>query len=187
MGLLQKTNKPAAIVNASLKPLRDIEEYPIPIYQFSILMGDDVVALFQSVAGLTVKREVEALTEGGKNEATHEFPGHVSFEHVTFEAGLTSSDFFWKWMMDGMYDGRAQKKDFDLIQRRPNPAYSGAKGEYIWEAIKTWNFFNAYPVSWKISDLVLDDSEKIAIETLELTFDYFKLGDNTFKPKPPAP
>jgi hypothetical protein len=31
-------------------------------------------------------------------------------------------------------------------------------------------------VKWKISDLSVDDSQKIAIESLELSFDYFEAG-----------
>lgn len=183
MGLLQNTTKPAELKKEPIAPLRDIEEYPIPIYQFSIVMDGEVVALFQSLSGMTIQREVVPLTEGGKNDATHEFPGQVSYEHVTFESGLTSSDFFWKWMMEGAIGGYVHKKDFDLIQRRPNPNYSGGADEEIWEVAKTWNFFNAFPVSWKISDLSIDDSEKIVMESLELTFDYFTLGQNVFKPK----
>jgi phage tail-like protein len=183
MGLLQNTTKPDGLIKTPLAALKDIEEYPIPIYQFSIVMDGEVVALFQSISGMNIKREVVPLTEGGKNDATHEFAGQVSYEHITFESGLTSSDFFWKWMMDGAIGGYVQKKDFDLIQRRPNPNYSD--GAEIWEVAKTWNFINAFPVSWKISDLALEDSEKIVMESLELTFDYFTLGQNVFKPKAP--
>lgn len=184
MGLLQNTTKPNDLKKTSLAALKDIEEYPIPIYQFSIVMDGEVVALFQSISGMNIKRDVVPLTEGGKNDATHEFPGQVSYEHVTFESGLTSSDFFWKWMMDGAIAGYAHKKDFDLIQRRPNPNYDPTQaGQEIWEVVKTWSFFNAYPVNWKISDLTIDDSEKIVMESLELTFDYFNLGQNVFKPK----
>ncbi len=182
MGLLQNTKKPTSITTTRLTPLRDIEELPIPVYQFAIVMDDEVVALFQSISGMSVKRAFEGLKEGGKNEAVHEFPGQVSFEHITLESGLTSSDFFWKWMMDGVHQGWVQKKNFALIQRRPNPKYEDKPGQEIWEVVKTWSFFNAFPVSWKISDLNLDDSEKIVMESLELSFDYFTLDNNTYKP-----
>ncbi len=179
MGLLQKTVKPKAPKTKKLTPLTNKdqslqEEYPVPLYQFSIEIDGNLVAFFQAVTGMTAKREVIGLTEGGVNNFTYEFPGHVSYEHVTFEVGLTSSSFFWDWMMDGQYDGAAQAKNFVLIQRRPNPDLSEGDTE-IFKEVHRWNFYNAYPVSWKLSDLSLDDSEKIAVESLELSFDYFEL------------
>jgi phage tail-like protein len=151
----------------ALKPLTDFEEMPIPAYQFSIEFGTDTMALFQNISELEVKRETETVIEGGLNAYAYEFPGHISYSHITLETGFTSSDFFWKWMMDGQLGGWIQSKNFTLVQRRPSP------NKY--ETVRKWNFVNAYPVKWKISDLSAD-SQKIAIEKLELTFDYFEMG-----------
>jgi phage tail-like protein len=43
-----------------------------------------------------------------------------------------------------------------------------------YKIVRKWNFYNAYPVKWKIADLTVE-SQKIAIEKLELTFDYFEM------------
>jgi len=185
MGLLQKTNRPASPTPKPFKPLSTVElmtaersnkpreEFPVPVYQFSIEMDGAIVAFFQSVTGLSVSRAVEQLTEGGLNNHIHEFPGQISYAHITFEVGMTSSDFFWEWMMDGQYESRAQLKDFVLIQRGPNPDL-GERDKEIFKEIRSWNFFKAFPVSWRISDLSIDASDKIVIETLELSFDYFE-------------
>jgi phage tail-like protein len=172
VGLLQSTSTVPADNTVVGKPLTNLEEYPIPTYQFSIKFGGDTVALFQSVKGLSVTREVEPLKVGGENNFGREFPGHISFGHVTFEVGLTSSNYFWDWMVAGQLDGYANSRDFTLIQRRPNPA----GGSPLFEEVRKWNFDNAFPVSWKLSDLVLDDSQKIVIESLELSFDFFEVG-----------
>ena len=153
----------------SLTPLTDIEEYPIPVYQFSIDVGGDIVALFQKISGMSVSRGTESVAVGGENYFGREFPGQISFGHIKFEGGLSSSTFFWDWMMAGQFEGRAQSLAFALIQRRPNP-----KGDVPVE-VKLWNFVNAFPVSWKIADLNIDNSKNIVIETLELSFDYFYL------------
>ena len=173
MTLLQKISKVTAVAPESLKPLHDLEEYPLPVYQFSIEVDDKAVALFQSVAGISVNREVVPLKVGGENNFGREFPGHVSYGHITLQVGLTSSDFFWKWMMAGQLDGYALGKDFTLVQRRPNP--KGDKPS-IFVEVRCWDFKNAFPVSWKISDLSIDDSSKIVMESLELSFDYFQPG-----------
>ena len=168
-GLLLKKDKPGKPKYLTdLKPLSSFEEIPIPAYQFSLEVGDITVALFQACRNLEVTRDVEKLTEGGLNAYTYEFAGHVSFGHVTLETGLTSSDFFWRWMNAGQLDGWIQPMDFSLVQRRPSPE------KFV--SVRKWDFFNSFPVKWKISDLSVDDSQKIVIESLELSFDYFEAG-----------
>ncbi len=174
MGLLQSTSSVTTATDPTPLPLDDIGEFPVPIYQFSIEMSGKTVALFQSVSGMEVKRKIEPLDVGGQNDYGLEFAGQVSFSHITLEVGLTSSDFFWKWMMGGTSLGFGVSKNFTLVQRRPNPELS--KDPTIFPVLKRWEFTNAFPVGWKISDLSLDDSSKIVVESLELSFDYFQLG-----------
>lgn len=171
MGLLQKKSSISKPKEANIKALKDNEEFPIPVFQFSVVIADIVVALFQKVSGMSVTRDVEPLDIGGQNDFGTEFPGKVSFGHITFETGLSSSDFFWKWMMEQKEIGFARVMNFDLYQRRSN--MSGPKPLY--EDIKHWSFANAFPVSWKISSLDVDNSKNIVIESLELSFDYFEL------------
>lgn len=146
-------------------------EFPVPAYQFSVEMGDETIAFFQSVSGLSVQRKVDPIPEGGRNDFTQEFPGRINYGHVTLEVGLTSSKMFWEWMMQGQSDGMVSKKDFFLVQRQPNPK----SGTPSFTEAKRWSFHQAFPVSWKLSSLSADTTQKIAIETLELSFQYFEL------------
>lgn len=176
MGLLQKTSKIEEQKSVKIKPIKD-DEIPIPVYQFVVEIEDETVGLFQKISGMSVSREVEPLTVGGENHFGREFPGHISYGHITLEAGFTSSDFFWKWMVQGQEHGYTPSKTVSLIQRRPQPDPDGAKtGEEIFQVIKTWSFFNAFPVSWRIVDLDLGNSENIVMESLELSFDYFEIS-----------
>ncbi len=172
MGLLSTKSTISPPADASIHPIESLEEYPVPLYQFSIEISDKTVALFQSVSELSVTRAIEPLTEGGLNDFGREFPGQISYAHITFGVGLSSSDFFYKWMMDGRYAGRAATKNFTLVQRRPNPSGDSP----IFVEVKRWDFFNAFPVSWKISELSVKESSNIVIESLELSFDYFELA-----------
>lgn len=181
MSLLQSVSSPIDVDDGKgLKPVEFSQgEIPIPIYQFAVEIEGITVLLFQNVTGMEVKREVEPLSVGGENNFGREFPGHVSYGHINFEVGLSSSDFFWKWMMGGEYHGYAIPKTITLIQRRPQPEpgkLDPKDAESIFEVVKTWNIYNAFPVSWKISDLGIDNSQNIVIETLELSFDYFELA-----------
>lgn len=173
MGLLQKISKldgPKSEVK--ITPLTSTQALPIPAYQFSIEIGSDTVALFQKVSGMSVKRDIDPLTVGGMNNCTYEFPGHISYGHITLETGLTSSDFFWNWMTAGQYDGWSYIKHFTLVQRRPNKR----SPRPTWEEVRRWNFINAFPVSWRIGDLSQGDASSIVIESLELSFDFFEAG-----------
>jgi len=185
MSLIQKTSTPEAMASPNFAPINlKVDEIPIPIYQFVVEIDDVTVALFQNVSGMSFSREVEPLTVGGENDFGREFPGHVSYGHITFEVGLSSSDFFWKWMKAGDLGGYAVAKNFTLVQRRPNPDGASAP-EDIFQVIKSWDFYNAFPVSWKISNLGIDNSQNIVIETLELSFDYFNMYDIPLVNKPP--
>lgn len=202
MGLLSTSASITSPNAYTPDPLTSIDEIPLPQYQFAIEIDTPdgetkTVALFQSVSGISVTREVVPLKVGGENDFGREFPGPVSFGHVTLGTGLTSSSFFWDWMMAGAVAGRAQSINFTLIQRRPNPDLEQKGLEYyqadpeggvdklkaireeitdIFIVVKQWNFINAFPVSWKLGDLSLDNSEAIALESLELSFDFFELA-----------
>ena len=168
MGLRDSLVKatPKALDDFSPTPLTDINKYPIANYQFTIEIDKCDVAFFQKVSGMTAKRECDPLTEGGLNEYTYEFPGVFSYNHITFEVGLTSSDFFYKWMMFGKEQGFALGKDFVLKQRYPDkPA----------DEPKSWKFDGAFPVKWQISGLEVGNSKTIVVEKLELSFNFFTL------------
>ena len=42
------------------------------------------------------------------------------------------------------------------------------------DPLVTWNVVSAYPVKWSVSDFNAEQSE-IAIETIELAYNYFRL------------
>lgn len=168
MGLRDSLIKatPKDLAEFSVAPLKDIAEFPMVNYQFTIMIDNNPVALFQKVSGMTVERKIDELTEGGFNEYTYEFPREFSYNHITFESGLSSSDFFYKWMMYGKEQGFAMGKGFVLKQRYPDKPF---------DEPKTWNFDGAFPVKWKISDLSVGNSQNIVIEKLELSFNFFEL------------
>ena len=148
-------------------PLRFYTQYPLTNYRFSVEIDGVIVALFQKISGISVSRDIQALTEGGFNEYTYEFPSNFSYDHITLQTGLSSSDFFYQWMMAGKESGGyAEGKDVTLEQRFLNPATPPL----------IWTFDGAFPTKWKIPTLSVDDSKSIVIESLELSFNYFELS-----------
>ena len=167
MGLLQKSTTVSKPTFESIQGLDDADDFPIPAYQFSLVVGDKTVALFQSISGMSVTRDVKTLQEGGLNNHVHELPGGLSYGHVTLNTGLTSPDFFWKWMVEGQYEGYANRSNTVTLKQRRSTK-DGYEIDYL-----IWEFNKAFPVKWSISDLSVDDSSKIVIETLEISFEYF--------------
>jgi phage tail-like protein len=155
--------KPEKPTDFTIAPLTDIEELPITNYRFMIMMGSDKVALFQKISNISVERKTEEIVEGGYHNHTWEFPKHFSYNHIKFEVGLTSTKFFYDWMMQGVDHGYAIGTDFTLKQQDP-------KGDDV----RLWNFFGAFPVKWQISDLGIGNSKAIVVEKLELSFNYFE-------------
>ena len=175
MGLRDSLVKgmPSAPKKFKTDPLEDMNEFPLINYEFAIEIytsekSTTRVALFQKISDMTVSRNIDSLTEGGFNEYTMEFPREHSYNHIIFEGGLTSSEFFYTWMMAGKEKGYAQSFDFVLIQRYPDK--DGDK-----DKVKSWFFEAAFPVKWKISDLSINDTKTIVVEKLELSFNFFEL------------
>ena len=184
MGLRDSLLKatPKAVDSFEIDPLTNLElnppdvkdgTFPLVNYQFAIKMhtkegkpGSVPVALFQEIAGMTATRNIDELTEGGFNEYTFEFPREFAYNHITFKSGLTSNDFFYKWMMYGKEQGFAHGRDFVLEQHFANKPF---------DEPKSWYFNGAFPVKWSISDLSVTNSDAIVVETLELSFNFFEL------------
>lgn len=142
------------------------DELPFLDSNFYIWIGDEEVASFQTITGMTVSRGVEPLVEGGKNDHTYEFPTGISYSQITLQKGMTSSEYFWKWMNTGQFGGWVEVKDFDLVQKNPSGTVE-----------RTWNFFNAFPVKWELGELTsVVNKSTITFERLVLSFDYFELA-----------
>jgi phage tail-like protein len=166
MGLRDSLVKatPAALTPLSAAPSDDISDIPLPHYYFAVEIDGVTVALFQKVSSIVVARKTDEITEGGFHEHTLEFPKHFSYNHIKFEVGMASSDFFYKWMMYGKEEGFAIGKDFVLKQKYPNG-----------DDARSWFFQGAFPVKWQMSDLSITNSKAIIVEKIELSFNYFEL------------
>ena len=162
---------------------------PAPAYLFYVELAGIIVGAFSECSGLSVKRDVETVKEGGVNDYVHKLPGRMTYSNITLKRGLTISRQLWSWMKHGQYGTKVRRINFSIIQGAPGhnavTAFAnvvsqqsvGAGDSYDafltamgggFGKIKHWNIEDAYPVQWKVSDLDTT-SEKLAIETLEIT------------------
>jgi len=142
-------------------------QYPPVSFHFKVeftgLTSQEVDVQFQSVGGLSVDIETEEFAEGGENRFKHKFPVRTKFPNLVLTRGLVTNSELIDWCRDAIegfiFD------PIDLTVKLLNEEH---------EPLVTWNVVHAYPVKWKVSDLNAEEN-KIAIETIELAYNYFTL------------
>ena len=61
---------------------------PAPAYLFYVSISGLIVGLFTSCDGISVKREVEEVKEGGLNDQVHVLPGPIKAGRITLKRGV---------------------------------------------------------------------------------------------------
>jgi phage tail-like protein len=116
---------------------------------------------FQEVSGLSFKLGVKEMVEGGENRFIHRFPVPAKYENLVLKRGVLigSPLIIWAKTCLEQFSFRPSTVVLNLMDENSAP-------------IAAWKFINAYPVGIKISDFKAQENG-IAVETLELSFDYF--------------
>ncbi len=140
--------------------------YDIPVgFRFNVKIedaGGDSEGSFQDVSGLNVSIEMETVNEGGVNEYSYKIPKRVKYDNLILKRGLFKSSSLGTWINDAVRNFKFSPKKIDvlLLDIEMNP-------------LVTWSFFDAYPVSMKVSDLKAKENE-LVFETLEFAYSYFE-------------
>ena len=127
---------------------------------------------FQSVTGLTVDFQTETVKEGGENRFEHILPVRTKYSPIVLKRGFLVDSILIKWCRDAIdnFDIQPQDVQIKLLHVvRPDPKKPPEKTE----PLVTWKVINAWPKKWSISEFNAENNS-IAIETLELNFQYFK-------------
>jgi phage tail-like protein len=117
---------------------------------------------FQEVTGLNVKLDVEEIKEGGENRFAHRLPGRPKYENLVLKRGMVTDSFLITW---------ARRATEQFIFTTKTVVLSLLNDDSV--PLAAWNFVNAYPVGIRMSEFKAQENN-IAIETLELCFDYFE-------------
>ncbi|HPF10741.1 MAG TPA: phage tail protein [Flavobacteriaceae bacterium] len=131
--------------------------------EFSGISSQESDVQFQSVSGLSVDIETEEFAEGGENRFKHKFPVRTKFPNLVLKRGMVTDSKLIDWCRDAIEGFQFQP--IDLTVKLLNEEH---------EPLITWNVVHAYPVKWNVSDLNAEEN-KIAIETIELAYNYFTL------------
>jgi len=128
----------------------------------------DSDAGFQEVSGISAEMSVEEIGEGGENRFKHKVPNGAKFNNLVVKRGLVpSGSDLAQWCFDTIGTGLSaaivpKSHSVILMNEEGNP-------------LMTWNFVNAWPVKWSVSDLKSMEGE-IVVESIEFAYSYFTIA-----------
>ncbi len=135
--------------------------FKVEFETISTSLGDNS---FQSVSGLSVDLETEEITEGGENRFKHKIPVRSKYPNLVLKRGVLVNSEVIKWCKKALENFEIQPVNINIMLLGEDK-----------QAIQTWNIVHAYPVKWNVGDFNAEES-KLVIETLELTYNYFKVA-----------
>jgi phage tail-like protein len=142
----------------------DAQTYPPVGFCFSVtIVGvfGQSEGNFQEVTGVSVKMDLEEIKEGGENRFAHRLPNRPKYENLVLKRGMVTNSLLVLW-------ARAAIEQFIFATTTVLLSLLDENGM----PLAVWTFVNAYPVGIKMSEFKAQENA-IAIETLELCFDYF--------------
>lgn len=146
----------------------DVARPPVS-FSFQLSFGgqeDDGAIGFQEASGINNEMNIEEVGSGGENRFKYRLPGVVKYNNLVLKRGLvTSSSTLSKWVQQTLEDGLSNPitpKDITV-----------ALLDSERKVLISWDFINAYPVKWEVSDFKSMESS-IAIESIEFAYNYFK-------------
>lgn len=118
---------------------------------------------FRDVSGLTMELEEFSYNEGGENRFSHKFPVRGRYPDLVLKRGLLVDSGLRAWIMDAIDN---------LVVAPATVWVKLLNAEH--QPLQTYSVFGAWPKKWVISDFGAESSD-IVIETLELSYKYFRV------------
>ncbi|MCB0177581.1 MAG: phage tail protein [Anaerolineae bacterium] len=131
---------------------------PVAAFRFELRIDGLVAGWFSECGGLTIKRKVEDVLEGGVNHYSHRLPGRVTHQNLTLKRGLAGES-LWRWFESGQYNGQVKRRHATVLIYNPDRTVA-----------RQWELVNCYPIKWSCVTLKAEAKE-MAVETLELAQD----------------
>ncbi|MDJ0835190.1 MAG: phage tail protein [Acidobacteriota bacterium] len=145
------------------------ETDPYPGFNFRLSLNMVLVGAFTECTGLQVEKKFETLNEGGRNSCTLLFPSHTSHNNITLKKGVTRSNLLQAWM------GSVTSGIFLLNPRKLINNIAIRLTDEKGKRVKRWQLLNAFPVKWSGPDLKAAGGSDMAVETLEIACEGFKV------------
>lgn len=138
-------------------------------FQFKVSFGSapqDVDASFQEVSGIGPELETESLQEGGENRFVHQLPKAMKHPRLTLRRGIAPFNSpLLAWCRKTLEAGLTQAIEPKLLHVMLLDAENNA--------LHSWSFANAYPVSWSVEGFESTKNE-LAVEKIEIAYAFSK-------------
>ena len=122
---------------------------------------------FSDASGISVEMSTEEIQEGGENRFKYKVPTGAKYPNLVLKRGFVSAGSnLAKWCQGIIGGGLAET----IVPKTIVLCLMNNVGTII----KTWNFANAWPVKWEISELNSTNNNYV-IETLEFVYSYFEI------------
>lgn len=149
--------------------------YPPPGFHFLVevdgLRGFNDVR-FTEAGGLSMEMAAEEVPEGGENRFVQKYPLRAKYPELVLKRGLLSRSEVFDWV-------RGCIQDYEIVPRDVNVMLLNE----LHMPLVTWHLVRAYPTKWTVSDLNAT-SNTVAIETLQLFYQYFTIDSAFALPGP---
>jgi phage tail-like protein len=132
--------------------------------RFKFKLDNIDIGMFTEVSGLSVQIDVEELVEGGQNQFVHKLPGRMKWPNLVLKRGYTGDHELYDW-------AAARTDNGDVIRRQIAITLMDQAGN----PVKRWEFTNAWPVKWELSELDASKNE-VSIETIEIAHEGLSLA-----------
>jgi len=145
--------------------------YPPASFYFKLSFGNlkgKAEAAFQEASGLQQDAEVEEVTCGGENRFKFKLPGVVKYSNLVLKRGfIASGSSLAQWCTDVLAGGLETP-----ITTRTITLTLLTPGDSNPQTVAQWNFYNAYPVKWGVSDFKSTENAYV-IESIEFAYNNF--------------
>ena len=139
---------------------------PAPEFRYYIEFDGVFEGSFVECSGMSARREVCEVREGGANDIVHKLPGRITYGDLTLRKGVMFSTKMWDWFEEGMKGYQVKRQDITIVQL----------SSYFNVPARWYNVKDAFPVSWEAARLA-SDSNQLAMESLTFTFKSIEVED----------
>ena len=154
--------------------------YPPVAFHFKIEVDglkrpNDNDVRFSDAGGLSFEMASEELAEGGENRFVQKYPVRAKYPELVLKRGVLTGSSVFEWI-------RASIQDYKI---EPKSVFVKLLDEEL-QPLVTWHLVNAYPTKWALGDLNAA-SNAVAVETLQLFYQYFTVDSSPVPPIPVPP
>ena len=158
------------------KELLDVNAL-LPVFFFGVTFLDGADKMdysFTSVRGLEKELQFEEISEGGVNNFSYRLPKPAKSKNLVLKRALRpvgKDDGLTQWVKAAVDDFSFRKKTIQVSLLKIDEKAEDGQKEGI--PVKTWEFYDAYPVKYSLTDFDAEKNE-LVFETLEFAYSFFK-------------